>query len=430
MNTQDLHILIFEDEEIASNFSPLALTRPVFDILAGPGTLLENHLRVLGSTACSLFVRDHLRGITARRHPGHPVNPDSSDQDVLFLNGSSMVSPATLKRLMGRKEPFRAIAGTKIIAAMAPRREASRLLRDALRTGRLDFNTASYPRQVRLPQVSLLEYPWQLIALNPKFLAERIPLLPLRRRMTPASATILGHNDHVYVEEGASFEKPSVLDARGGPIFVGRGTEVRAFTRISGPAYIGRHTILRSALVGEGCTVMDHCRLGGELEQSILSGYSNKQHSSFLGHSYVGQWVNIGALTANSDLKNTYGSIRMDLQDRRIDTGMEKVGCFLADYSKTSIGTQIYAGKRIGVASQVHGGVYDDVPSFTIYTRSVNGKVFQLDIDSAIKTQERMMTRRGVKMAEEEVALIKNLFEATRTERRRAGVVSKRLSFT
>jgi hypothetical protein len=169
--------------------------------------------------------------------------------------------------------------------------------------------------------------------------------------------------------------------------------------------------------------------VGGELEETIVQGYTNKYHLGFLGHAYVGEWVNLGAATTNSDLKNTYGNVQVMAGGKRVDTGSTKVGCFIGDHVKASIGTQIYTGKTLGVGSHVHGFVTDDVPSFTIWAKSLGAKPTELEFQSIIKTQERVLSRRGVKQTKEDVELLKNLFKLTAGERKKAGVAKRKFAF-
>ncbi|MBI4257492.1 MAG: hypothetical protein HY619_00920, partial [Thaumarchaeota archaeon] len=275
---------------------------------------------------------------------------------------------------------------------------------------------------------SLIQGPWELVEMNPRSITNQFKTTTRNRRRAQLTVATLGHGKDIFVEEGGLLEKSVTLDARSGPIFIGKDTEIQSFTRISGPAYIGRSVILRSAQISEGCTIMDHSRVSGEVDKSIISQYSNKQHAGYIGHSYVGEWVNLGALTTNSDLKNTYGEIKVKMNGKTVETGLIKVGCFLADSCKTSIGSLIYTGKKVGVASQLHGLATEDIPSFTIYSKSINGKAFELDLDSAIRTQERMMSRRGVKPSREEVALLKRLFNATQEERWKSGAIQEKFS--
>ncbi len=228
--------------------------------------------------------------------------------------------------------------------------------------------------------------------------------------------------------KGGFVEAHVTLDARDGPIFIGNETIVHAGSRISGPTYIGDKTMIPSGLIREGCSIGHVCRVGGELEETIIQGYTNKYHTGFIGHAYIGEWVNVGAATTNSDLKNTYGTVHVKTGRKNVDTGQTKVGCFIGDHAKTSIGTQIYTGRKIGVASQVHGFVLKDVPSFTIWSESLGSKPVELYLESAIETQKRVLSRRGVKQTREDTELLKKLFEITAQERKKASIVRKKFA--
>jgi UDP-3-O-[3-hydroxymyristoyl] glucosamine N-acyltransferase len=233
-----------------------------------------------------------------------------------------------------------------------------------------------------------------------------------------------GDSSKVYLGKGAVVHPTVVLDVTHGPIFIGDNTIVYPPTRIEGPAYIGKGTWIVGGKIREGSNIGDVCRVGGEVEESIIHGYSNKYHDGFLGHAYVGEWVNLGALTTNSDLKDTYGSVRINIEgEGKVDAGT-KVGCFIGDQVKTSIGVLIYTGKRIGIFSHVHGVATDDVPSFTIWAKSVGapGDAVELLLESALEIHKRVLARRKIEATPEELELIRTLFELTREERERAGV--------
>ena len=165
------------------------------------------------------------------------------------------------------------------------------------------------------------------------------------------------------------------------------------------------------------------------MEHSIISDYTNKAHAGFIGHSYVGEWINIGAMTTTSDLKMTYGNIKMNIGNKKVDTGQNKIGSFFADMVKTSIGTLIYSGRRIGVSSHLHGLVAQDVPSFTIYGTSLGARNMELELESIIETQKRMMRRRNQLMSEAYGQMIKDLFATTAADRKKHGVHKGKFAF-
>ena len=281
---------------------------------------------------------------------------------------------------------------------------------------RLIYGRKALPDE--LSSSALMKYPWNLVDLN----AERIfqdyesaHFLGNERTNHLQDSEVRGSK--ICVSEKADVERFVSLDSRKGPIIVDDNVEIQSFSHIAGPCYIGKNSKVRSARIREGTTIGPNCKIAGEVEQSIFSEYSNKSHEGFLGHSIVGSWVNLGALTTNSDLKNTYGNISVSLKGKPFDTGSMKVGVFLGDMSKTSIGTTIASGRKIGVASHVFGWVGEDVASFTMYAKSLGAKSAEVLLESAVQTQRRMMSRRGKTMTAAEERLIRLLFKTTSRER-------------
>jgi glucose-1-phosphate thymidylyltransferase len=217
-----------------------------------------------------------------------------------------------------------------------------------------------------------------------------------------------------------------VLNAEQGEIVIDDGAHIYPFSYIEGPCYIGAHTEIKPhTQIHKNTSIGHHCKIGGEVSGSIIQPYTNKAHHGFVGDSYIGSWVNLGAGTTTSNLKNTYGSVRVDypqkfeirnskFETEKVDTGMQFFGCIIADYVKTAINTSIYTGKIIGVYAQLFGCVTENVGSFVMYTHD-GRKVFE--IESAIRTQKRMFERRGVEQTEEDIEMLRTVFEQTEDER-------------
>ncbi|MEM3898015.1 MAG: hypothetical protein QXO04_05350, partial [Nitrososphaerota archaeon] len=204
-----------------------------------------------------------------------------------------------------------------------------------------------------------------------------------------------------------------------GPIIVDDDAVIFPHSYIAGPCYIGRGSWIVGGRISSS-SIGPMCRVGGEVEETIFQGFSNKYHAGFVGHSYVGEWVNLGALTTTSDLKNDYSVVRAPAAGKLVDTGMIKVGAFIGDHTKTSIGSLLSTGSVIGVMCNLvtSGEPYPKyIPSFTWYIR---GRVWDwITIDQMMKAAERMMTRRGAVMSEAEKRLYRDLYDETREERGR-----------
>ena len=208
-----------------------------------------------------------------------------------------------------------------------------------------------------------------------------------------------------------------VFDPADGPIVIETGASIGPHSYLSGPALIGRNArLIEHAAIKDGCCIGHTVKIGGEVEASVIEPYSNKQHYGFLGHSYLGSWINLGAGTCNSDLKNTYGEINMEYGGGKVATGMQFMGSVIGDYAKSAINTGIFTGKTIGVCSMVYGFVTTNVPSFVNYAR-LFGQINELPVEVMIATQQRMFQRRGVEQRECDRQLIRDMFQLTADER-------------
>jgi UDP-N-acetylglucosamine diphosphorylase/glucosamine-1-phosphate N-acetyltransferase len=190
---------------------------------------------------------------------------------------------------------------------------------------------------------------------------------------------------------------------------------------VEGPCHIGRDTQLFRANLRGAVSIGPNCRIGGEVEASIVHGYSNKYHEGFLGHAYVGEWVNLGAITSNSDLRNDYGEVQVPLQGDPVPTGMAKVGCFVGDHTRTGMGSMLNTGTAVGVMCNVlPAGLLlpKHIPSFTavLYGRVAPG----FAVEQMFATARVVMSRRGREFTAAEEGLYRELYEQTRLERERA----------
>lgn len=201
-------------------------------------------------------------------------------------------------------------------------------------------------------------HPWELIAdqqLALQLNDDLTRLGPTLDTRTPVAPEIIGGpHGSVYVERGAMIEGLTVLDSSSGPIVVRRGATVLAFTRLVGPCYVGEDSVIAGG--GErvsGCAIGNDCRVHGEISASVVLGFSNKTHAGFVGHSYLGRWVNLGAGTTTSNLKNTYGAVRMWTPEGVRATHATFLGSLVGDFARTGIGTHLNTGTVVGAGANV-----------------------------------------------------------------------------
>ena len=228
-------------------------------------------------------------------------------------------------------------------------------------------------------------------------------------------------SDGLFLADGASVGDYVLTDTRKGPIVIDSGAQIGPYTLLRGPIYIGKKArILEHSAIKDAVSLSHTTKIGGEVEASVVEPFSNKQHHGFLGHSYLGSWINLGAGTCNSDLKNTYGTVNMEYGFGKAATNMQFLGCIMGDYSKTAINTGIFTGKVIGVCSMMYGFVTSNVPSFVNYAR-LFGQMASLPPEVMVSTQQRMFARRDVQQRGCDVQLIYDMHRITQMERDRFG---------
>ena len=323
-----MRLCLVEDQAV-SDLEPLTLTRPVFDLRLGAQTLGTKLARAFrsapGPTRRGALIRPHLAPLCRLRDPGLAVNDRTwlARAPVLVAN-ARWVPPAEL--LPPDPDPpwVGTCDGRPACAAVGPDRAA------ALEWGGIDawFDAvAARARGVDLGG-EWIAHPRDLVAKNADHLArDAAPAGAAgRRRRHRPHAAVVGPADRLALHDTARIDPYTVFDTTGGPITIAAGVVVLPFTRVEGPCSIGRDTQLFGAHPRGGVTLGPGCRIGGEVEASIVHGSTNKYHDGFLGHAYVGQWVNLGAITSNSDLRNDYGEVAVPLGGDPIPTGRAKVG--------------------------------------------------------------------------------------------------------
>jgi UDP-N-acetylglucosamine diphosphorylase/glucosamine-1-phosphate N-acetyltransferase len=245
--------------------------------------------------------------------------------------------------------------------------------------------------------VELFDWPWELIHANERALVsdwesstENQP--SIEGRLDPGSHILAAES--VRLGTGSRVKPCAVIDAEDGPVWIGDNVTISPHTYIQGPVCIGDGSLIQpGAVIHAGTTIGPVCKVGGEIEASIIQGYSNKQHDGFLGHSYVGQWVNIAADCINSDLKNTYGTVRVPINGRSVDSGEMFVGMFVGDYSKLGINVSFPTGAVIGFCSSVFASQSPKfVPSF-VWVDGDSWTAF--DEDRGMEIARKVMARRN-----------------------------------
>ena len=386
-------ICIYEGDGL-ERLSPLCDLRPAFDLRCGRFTLLEKVRRLYPDEQVLLWVREELQELTAETHPRCAVN-DRVDSDCLFLSAQAILDE--IVPVNGDEALLThggVVVGFRLKVATAQRLGSVRSLS-------LDLPESEVKALV-------IEWPWHLVEYNTEELLKEVEVrsqkLEARSQKSrsgarPArierGAVVAGDKRKLHIEPGSRIWPGTVVSTETGPVFVDRDAVVRPGSFVEGPCYIGPGTVIDGAKVRPSCSFGPQCRIGGEVEASIFQGYANKHHEGFIGHAFVGEWVNLGALTTNSDLKNAYQPVRAAWQGKTIDTGLLKVGCFVGDHAKTAIGTLINTGTRIGTfANWFEPGLSPrEIPAFAW------GSKAHWPLGHVLSNARKVMSRRGMTLS-------------------------------
>ena len=394
-------LVLFEDERFV-DLLPLTFWRSVFELRVGRTILLDRTARQLELPITGVWTRDWFAPV-AQHRCGAPVNRPV-DAHTLLVNGRWVFDdPVTPP-----PAPSIGVVGDEVVCIACDEKLAESLTpSDMLNAQRRDHALGSLPR-LKMPG-ELIQYPWDIIArLSQTLTTDFHPRdAVLEERLD--ERVVVENSDMLHVGVGTHVHPTAVLDASSGPIYVSENVRIGAHCVIEGPAYIGPGCRINPhAWLHGGNSLGPICKVGGELDGCVLHGYTNKQHEGFLGHAYVGSWVNLGAGTVNSDLKNTYGNVRVPINGTEVDSGQMFFGAVIADQVKTAINTSLPTGAVIGFASVLaNGGLAPKyVPSFAWVTDSGLGRG---DPARLLDVAVKVMSRRRADITDEEVELFLEL---------------------
>lgn len=340
-------MILFDDGQ--GDLSPLCDLRASFDLRTGALRTFERLERQAGKMIEAMWVDDRLAALTAERHTGAAVNQYPAGDAWLWINGRCH-SFEGVGVPQGMNEAIIDATGG-VVAARLDRRCAETFTR----------NGFALPAEVSVRPVSesfLLTRPWHVLQRLRENLLRDAALMPhLMPLQSPGERGVTVVGDHpVCAAETAVVHPMVVIDTTQGPVMIDERAEVRSMSVLVGPAYIGEASIIANHAHLRANTVIGPvCKVGGEVNSCLFQGYANKAHGGYLGNSFVGEWVNLGASTVTSNLKNTYGEIRMKRHaDRPAEpTGMTALGSILGDHVKTAIGTRLNTGSCIHTGAMI-----------------------------------------------------------------------------
>ena len=383
------HIVLFDGNE-RNNLLPLTATRAVADLRIGILTIKEKWEKYL-NIKVDILTQEYLQ----------PKYAYEAKDNAVFINASVLPTDDLL------------VAIEKIDNEMVIKNDATII---ALRTNNLIYSLTDlnnvidklHSKTIQLSN-SPINFPWDIFTVNGQEIKNDIKLLGLKPNPEKLSSTNTLLGNEIYIEDGASCEC-AILNTTNGPVYLGKDSEVMEGCTVRGPFALGEHATLKmqTKIYGD-TTVGPHCKVGGEVSNSVLFGYSNKGHDGFIGNSVIGEWCNLGADTNNSNLKNNYGKVKAYNYPSKdfINTGLQFCGLIMGDHAKSSINTMFNTGTVVGVCANVFGGGFH--PKFVNDFAWGNDAIFELE--KAYEVAQRVMERRQINLSETDKNILKYIFD-------------------
>jgi len=404
-----LSLYLFDDAR-ARRWMPFRATRPVGELLHGCFVQRERWERATGLPCSGHLAGPELLGYDEEDAPGI-VEPEGIDPGIARIVVSSRAVPTKVTRLPPPSGPATLRMGDEVIGWHLPAGTDLASEQSLLEPG----SAPEIGRSIEI-EGTVLGWPWDLVEAN----AERIRgdaahLHSHGGAFLLTDVHILG--DHpISLGQGVRVEAGAVLDVREGPVRLEDGVHIRAPARVTGPTSVGRRSVILGGEVTHA-SIGPVCKIRGEVQSTVVLGYANKAHDGYIGHSLLGRWVNLGAFTTCSDLKNSYSPVRVRVApEQSVDTDLLKVGCFLGDHVKTGIGTLLNTGTVVGAGSNLFGGLMPPtyVPPFSWGSGSDLG---EYRLDKLLEVASATMGRRDLVLSESAADLLRRAWEASRPER-------------
>ncbi len=371
--------IILSDFEAHLRFAPLSLTRPIGDIRVGLFTNLERWSILLPDDHIGFQSESYLRDEFEELNDGKIVNA------CIIPNEDFVASIVYLE------DNCRLMHGNNTMAISG--------------TGK---NIINYKGETPI----LINHRWELLSVNAAAISNDIALIKesISYQKIPKDVIVIGPKDSIYLEEGAILSS-CTLNTNEGPIYISKGAEVMEGALIRGPFALCENAVVKmGAKIYGASTIGPFCKVGGELSNVIFQSYSNKGHDGFLGNSYIGEWCNLGADTNVSNLKNNYDSVSSYCYEKKeeVNTGLQFLGLFMGDHSKTGINSMFNTGAVVGVSCNLYGAGF--FPKHTLsFSWGEPNALEPFRIEKSLEYANKMMERRSEKLSAEEENILVHL---------------------
>lgn len=382
-----MNFILFDEETTWRNLLPFTYTRPVSEIRIGILTIREKWNLYLNAP-CSFQTQEYL----SKKYP--LVKKEKN----IFINAAICPNKELVEAIKSLKDNQKLVCNDTVVAYS-------------------NNGSNSVTTTISFLQVKNV---WDIFQKNGEAIKADFQLLTHNKisEKLSESVTVIGDRNLVFLEKGAKAEA-CILNTTSGPIYLDKDSEIMEGSVVRGPFALGEHSALKlSAKIYGPTTIGPQSKVGGEVNNSVIFGFSNKAHDGFLGNSVIGEWCNLGADTNNSNLKNNYGNVKLFnyLHNKPVDTGLQFCGLMMGDHSKSGINTMFNTGTVIGVGANVFGGGFPatHIPSFS-WGGAEGFETYRQE--KLFETAEKVFERRALKFDSGEKEILNHVFKITEEHR-------------
>ncbi|MEQ8323546.1 MAG: GlmU family protein [Vicingaceae bacterium] len=401
-----MNVILFDDDRRVE-FLPLVYTKPVSDLLSGIFSNRQRWESHLGSNTSTL-TEDYLQS----------AFPLVSGEDNLLINGRLLPGSAMYKEVIGLEKGEKLMSNDVLLALRVNRDGLDQLLKP----GKYSRLTALLKSELKVVKSEfrpdLLGHVWDLFRSCGNHIQLDLERLDQNQFKNHLGQENVFLGERIFIHKSAQVNA-STLNSKEGPIIVDEGAEIMEGCSIRGPLYLGKGSILKmGAKIYGPVSIGDHCKVGGEVNNSVINSYSNKGHDGFLGNSVIGSWCNLGADTNNSNLKNDYSDVKLWSFEKAsfVKSGLQFLGLIMGDHSKCGINTMFNTGTVAGVFCNIYGAGFQPnfIPSFSW---GKPGAFMTYQFEKAIDVAQRVMDRRNIALSAQEEKILRHVFDHSQTLR-------------
>jgi len=411
-----INICIYEDDCYKQLF-PLTFNRPVYDLLIGTNSILNKVEQFFSYANISLHCRHELKSVLKEKLSSYSINTINNGTPCLFINGRTILTQS-LYNILAQLNPAHnhlLVYKGHVVAAYLRGEELDNLillLKKGSINNKIIYDVLRKKAITKhLNHCNIIQYPWDLIECNSELITADFIYKnkPGINKAQTKPYVVIYNEDNIFIDSDTYIEDFVVLDATNGPIIIEKNVRIYAYTRIEGPAFIGKNTIIFGGDL-KNVSIGPYCKISGEVSKSIIYAYSNKAHHGFIGNSYIGEWVNLGAGTTTSNIKNNYSTINVVINNKKINTKLTALGSIIGDYVKTGINTSLNTGSLIGAGTTLYNiGVHSNFISS--FQWGEPNKYVLHEFNKFIATTKAMMLRRNCTLSKTKEQLLYWLFQ-------------------